>query len=123
MELKETWKPIPSHCGTGRWWTIANFYEASSLGRIRNKKTGNILHPTVCGGNRLTGEEVHHGVSVYCSHWKSSRFHVRVSHLVWAAFTGEPVENVRIYHIDGNPFNNAFYNLATTKHLKKLGLR
>lgn len=123
MEMKETWKPIPKGTGTSKWWYITDYYEASSLGRIRNKKTGNILHPTVKAGNCRTGEHEHLDLMIDCARWKGQRFCVRVSHLVWAAFTGQPVDNVRIYHLDGNPFNNAYYNLATYGKLKELGLR
>ena len=120
MEMKETWRPIPAGTGTSKMWRIKNHYEASSLGRIRNTKTGNIISATFHGGHYWKGEKAYETV---CIDGGWGRINVRVSHLVWAAFTGEPVEGVRIYHIDGNPCNNAFYNLATNKHLKKLGLR
>ena len=123
MKTKEIWKDVPVGTQTGPWWEVANYYEASSLGRIRNKKTGNILWPTFSRGNCLTGEQPHLWVNVDCPRWKRQRIHVRVSHLVWAAFTGQPVSNVRIYHLDGDISNNAFYNLADYNHLKHLGLR
>ena len=123
MKHKEIWKSIPTSTCTGPYWHIADYYEASSLGRIRNKKTGNILMPTLCGGNTLTGEQPHLALNINCPRWKGQRIHVRVSHLVWAAFTGESVDNVRIYYLDGDCWNNAFYNLATYNRLKELGLR
>lgn len=86
----EEWRPTPGRDG----------YEVSSLGRVRNARTGRVLRPQLCSGN--TYVKVHLG-----------RGHQRLVHrLVCEAFHGAP--ELSTYHADHRDFdtlNNRASNL------------
>ena len=85
----ETWRPIPKSRGQ---------YEASSLGRIRNARTGRMLKITrFKTGDRLAL----HGFMAGRSY--------TVGQLVMMAFHPEKKGYVR--HKDGNKYNNRIENL------------
>lgn len=87
----EEWKPIPNQN-----------YMVSSLGRIRNLKTNNILHPSfTCGYDKVRLSK------------EGKTTDVLVHHLVYQVFNNDfdNNENYVIDHIDGNKRNNATSNL------------
>lgn len=96
----EIWKPVPK---TIYYLGVGDLYEASNLGRVRNKKTGHILQSSSCSGNpnrrRVT---FHDGPYSTLSFLKS--------HVIWETFVG-PCYNKRIGFRDGNPDNCELSNL------------
>ena len=111
MELKETWVEVPEGVGTSYGWTVKpGFYEVSSFGRVRAKET-----------KKLLGSPYNELITVRdtCPH---CRFNMRVSHLIYGAFHHCKTYGLKIYHIDGNEYNNAIWNLATYDDLKGMGL-
>lgn len=88
--MNEIWKTIP----------IADNYEASNLGKIRNKKTKYIVKEQI----NKTG---YNTVSLFTNKNKTFRVHK----LVASAFIDNPNNYKEINHIDGNKLNNNVNNL------------
>lgn len=84
----EIWKSVPTEPG----------YGASSLGRIRNDRTGRILTP--CPANR----EGH-------VHVRISNHNRYVHHLVAEAFHGVKPAGMIVLHWDDDPTNNRLRNV------------
>lgn len=83
-----------------RWIAIEDHpdYEVSSLGRVRNKKTGRCLEPQM---NREYG---YLRVAL-----NGQRYYVH--RLVAAAFLDCDITGLDINHVDGNKLNNAIWNI------------
>ena len=110
MKLKETWVEVPAGVGTSRFYTVRpGYYEVSSFGRVRNKKTKQLLG---CWRQMMTVKGVR----------KCDRFNMLKAHLIYGAFHHCNTWGVKIYHIDGDMHNNKISNLATTDDLKEMGL-
>ena len=92
--MEELWKPV----------NFGTTYEVSSLGRVRNTKTGKVLEGTL-------NEDGY--VRVYLSengkHSKHKSFYVHL--LVAEAFIGPCPEGQQVRHWDGNQQNNRRDNL------------
>lgn len=89
--MNEEWKIIPMY----------PTYEASNLGRIRNKRRGTIvkqLSSDIRGYQRVS-------IS-----YRNKPYTRKVARLVWSAFNGCDCE-FQIDHIDKNVFNNNIENL------------
>lgn len=89
----EEWKEI----------SVDRRYEVSNMGRVRNKKSGHILatNPT----------KSHRHPQVFLMGNMMGRLQLTVSRLVYGAFVGKIKDTERIYHLDGNIFNNRVENL------------
>lgn len=107
------------------WTDIAgweSFYEVSSLGRIRSKRTDHFIIGDVnsAGYRRVLLSSIKHEP-------KYERFFVH--RLVASHFIPNPEGFPEVNHLDGNKANNAVDNLAWTTrqqnelHCKKLGLK
>lgn len=101
----EQWRPIPSAPG----------FTASSLGRIRNTKSAQVVHGWTQDGYRM----------IQLGHKKRKRF---VHQLVAEAFLGlRPIKH-EVNHKDGNKANNTVKNLEwvtslqNRRHAQRLGL-
>jgi hypothetical protein len=91
----EEWRVVPLDPG----------YEASSKGRIRNKKTGKLLKPWRAGAGYL-----------YVQLWRS-RIKTGVHRLVAFAFLGNPpTPRHEVAHNDGDRENNDPANLRWATH-------
>lgn len=89
--MAEKWKRISTHPK----------YEVSSIGRIRNKKTGHVLSNTRTGNGYL---KVNLGTGPKCTQ--------RVNRLVAFAFLGDPPgDKVYCHHINHDPADNRVENL------------
>ena len=102
MTAEEVWKPIP---GRGP-------FEASSLGRIRNSRTGNVLKLR----NRLNGRggwKSYLSVSVRLGNGDGRKTTTIIVHKAVAlAFHGYPDDALaEVHHIDRDPINNRPENL------------
>lgn len=91
MTTEEVWKEHPEHLG----------YEFSTLGRYRNKRTGNVLTPSVADSGSVTAEVRPGGVRVRNSLGK----------LVLETFVGEPSGGLKLTHRDGDVGNNNLDNI------------
>lgn len=82
------------------WLTIVNHpnYEVSSLGNVRNKRTGRMLLPQL---------NYQHGYLRVCIDGK--RYYVH--RLVASVFYDGDIDGKDVNHIDGNKRNNAIWNL------------
>lgn len=87
------------------------FYQISSMGRIRNKKTQKILKPSKSGAYRHI--ELKYGINKNCS----------IHRLVAEAFIPNPFELKCVNHIDENKENNKVENLewCTYQYNRKYG--
>ena len=105
MVDEEVWKGI-SNCDN---------YQVSSLGRVRNKKTGRVLKAAKKGG--------------YCSLRLYSKKNFFVHQLVAQSFLENPENKPQVNHIDGNKANNMLCNLEwmtqseNIQHSFDIGLR
>ena len=83
------------------WKNVNNYenYEVSSLGNVRNKKTGRILKPAIIGGYYCVG----------LSNIKTKTFSVH--RLVALAFIENPENKTDVNHKDKNKLNNNVYNI------------
>jgi hypothetical protein len=84
------------------WSTIDNYdnYEVSTLGNVRNVKTGRILKPACKGGYIFI---------VLCN--KSKGITIPIHRLVAKAFIGNPENKPQVNHKDKNRSNNNVMNL------------
>ena len=111
MKLKENWVEVPAGVGTSKRWTVKpGYYEVSSFGRIRNKKTKKLLGE----GNYRTL------ITVKGDPYE--RLNILKSHLVYGSFKHCSTFGEKIYHLDGDEHNNAIWNLATYADLKEMRL-
>ena len=103
------------------WRTIPSFpvYSASNLGRIRNDKTGRIMHVYMNTRGYLGLTLRRDNVQVP----------VLVHRLVAETFLGGLQPGLQVNHIDGDKTNNSVENLEwctcgeNTRHAVKIGLR
>ena len=86
---EEIWKDVVGYSN----------YEVSSIGRIRNKRTGNILKPIVDKDG------------YFRVHLNNDRNIKIVHRLVAEAFVENPLKKPQVNHIDGNKSNNSYENL------------
>ena len=87
----EEWRQIQKHPN----------YDASSEGRIRNRKTGRILK------TRINDR----GYESVCLHDRGEQTSTRVHRLIAETFIDENCEGLDVNHIDGNKTNNHIDNL------------
>ena len=91
--MKEIWKSISGYEG---------LYEISSVGRVRNSKTGKLISP--CYRNKYVN---------YVLTVKYSQKSFRAHRLVVSAFIkNDLAANEVVHHIDDDRFNNSVENLA-----------
>ncbi len=91
--MKEIWKDIPNYKG---------LYQASNLGRVKNKKTNKILKSSLSmknGYNQL----------VLCKNDEHKVF--KIHRLIAKTFIPNPENKPQVNHIDGNKQNNNVENL------------
>ena len=103
--MKEIWKDIPNYDG----------YQASNLGNIKNKKTGNILKPYENTNGYLQVEL-----------WKNGKGKKIVVHKIIANTFLSNINNLpQINHKDENKLNNNINNLefCTAKYNSNYGTR
>lgn len=105
----EIWKDIPDYPN----------YEVSSLGKVRNKKTGKVLAQNTDGK----------GHYLHVALWKNNVGVTKNVHpLVAKAFVPNPEGKPEVNHKDGNKRNNAADNLEwvtmkeNRQHASKMGL-
>jgi hypothetical protein len=91
------------------WLQIKDFenYEISSLGKVRNTKTGRMLKPTTKGGYVFVG---------LSANGKGKTFPIH--RLVALAFIKNPENKPQVNHKDKNRSNNAIYNLEWSTSLE-----
>lgn len=105
----EYWRPIPSF----------PVYSASNLGRIRNDKTGRIMHVFLTSRGYL-------GMTLRKDNRQITQ---SVHRLVAEAFLGGPHPDLEVNHIDGDKTNNCIENLEwctrleNVRHAVSTGLR
>ncbi len=105
---EEIWKEIPQRI---YWLGIKPIYEASNMGRIRNKKTKKILKQSPFNGNN-------NRLRVQLRGNYSDSLSFRVSYIIYETFRNENDPSSyeqKIYFKDGNCHNFAFNNLSITK--------
>lgn len=94
MEEVEVWKRIEGY----------KMYEVSSLGKVRNYKTGRILKPCKSGGYLTVGLMT-----------EDNKLQTRMVHrLVAKAFIPNPLNKPQVNHLDKNGYNNNVTNLEWT---------
>ena len=102
--MVEEWKKIEGYSN----------YSVSSLGRVRNDKTGKMLKPGMCGGFRSYLQ-----VGLYRgSH--ASRKCAPIHRLVAEAFIPNPENKPEVNHLNGDGFNNCVNNLEWIDHKDNL---
>lgn len=118
IEENEIWKPV---------FGYEDYYEVSSLGRVRRlKKTrgtrpGRILSPAAINRNR--------GYLVVGLHRKDKQIMNYVHRIVASSFIGPPRKGLVVNHKDGDKQNNNVKNLEwctqseNNKHAFRTGLR
>lgn len=105
---KEIWVPVKFENFCASYWLpyAGVNYEVSNLGRIRNKKTGNIIAVSDIGYDHAAGFISHRQLK----NGYNQSLTFRVSHVVYGSFVGKCYDK-KIYHRDGNTWNNALFNL------------
>lgn len=96
---------------SARWLpvSISDFslkYEVSSLGQVRNAKTGHILTPMRTGTKRKSSQRSKVRFSTH------PRRDFDVAHLVLLAFVGSKPEGAQAMHHDDDSSNNEVSNLS-----------
>ena len=99
--MLEIWKEIPQSI---YWLGFKPIYEASNLGRIRNKKTGKILKYSMTNGNSNSLK-----VQLQAT-YRGGRLSFLVSHIIYSTFVGDCYEK-RVKFKDGNTSNFNVSNL------------
>ncbi len=101
--INEIWIPIKFKNICSESWLpyVGVNYEVSNLGRIRNKKTGNII--TVSDAGYFTSHKL-------LENGYNQSLTFKVSHAVYGSFIGK-CHNKKILHRDGNKWNNELSNL------------
>ena len=101
LNEKEIWRDMPSDFR----------YEISSLGRVKNKKTGKIRKPSSTPA----------GYQVIVLTYKNKKSKgVYVHREVMAAFKGECPGGLNVSHINGNNTDNRLENLCYETHLENI---
>lgn len=85
------------------WEIVPNFenYEVSSLGRVRNRKTGRIIKQSLN----------EYGYCLVDLHDNGTSKHFKVHRLIAGAFITNVNNKPQVNHIDGNKANNMVSNL------------
>ena len=91
-ETSEQWRPVEN-------WP----HEVSTLGRVRNRRSGRVLKPTTT----RKGYQCVRLVDTRKRGWKTN-----VHTLVLNAFVGRRMPKQQCRHLDGNPANNQLTNLC-----------
>ena len=92
------------------WRLIEGFpnYEVSSLGRVRNRTTGQVLKPAIRTIKLKTRDYAFYQIAVR----KDSKLCPQCLHVVIArAFLPNPDNKTTVDHIDGDATNNVLSNL------------
>lgn len=105
---KEIWVPVKFENFCSEYWLpyVGVNYEVSNLGRIRNKKTGNIIAVSDIGYDHAAGFISHKQLE----NGYNQSLTFRVSHVVYGSFIG-PCYEKKVYHRDGHTWNNELSNL------------
>lgn len=94
MDNQEEWKPLKENSN----------YSASTLGRIKNNRTGHMLHLSCPPSRKYTVAYIY----IKEKHKSCTRpVHILVMH----AFKGYPLKGQEIDHINGNKHDNRLCNL------------
>ncbi|MFM6976082.1 MAG: NUMOD4 domain-containing protein [Sphingobacteriaceae bacterium] len=107
--IEEIWKDIEE----------TDYHEISTLGRLRNKRNGNIL----------TGRHDKDGYIEYCLCFNKKTIYRRGHRLVMNAFSNPIVGKDQVNHINGIKDDNRFVNLEwvncseNIEHAFKIGLK
>lgn len=101
----ETWKNIPAYEGT---------YQASTEGRVRNIKTGNILTPF-----RFKGGSKHLNIRLV---YRGRQYNVGVHRVIATTFVPNPGIYTVVHHKDFNPNNNRPSNLVWVSNSQNIAL-
>jgi len=103
-----------------RWSKLINFnsaYEISDLGGLRS------VHRVDISGRERKSQPIKQRISkkYYCSNIRATgkSITVRTHRLVAEMFVPNPNNYPIVNHIDGNPLNNAYWNLEWTDHMGK----
>lgn len=103
--MEEVWKDIAGYEGR---------YQVSTLGRVRNSRTGRILKPSKCGESK----KYLHIILYQGDH--ASRKSFGIHRLVADAFIPNPDNLSEVNHIDGNGTNNCVTNLEWISHMDNM---
>lgn len=101
--MEEIWKDIAGYEGR---------YQVSTLGRVRNSRTGRILKPHRCGP-KVRPNSLYYSVILKR---KSVAKHFLVHRLVAETFIPNSGSQTVVNHIDGDKFNNSVENLEWTSY-------
>lgn len=96
------------------WIECRNFpkYEVSSLGRVRNERTGRILSQLQDGKSYL----------LVCIYQNKKKHTKRVSRLIWQSFNDCDCDET-VHHINGNRLDNRLENLDCISNAENIRLR
>lgn len=111
----EIWKDVPG---------LSNFYQASSLGRVRVKERTIRKHypdgsyvDQLYEGKTLLASERRGGYKYVHLSIASKTYVISVHKMVLLAFIGEPEKGHEACHNNGNPRDNSIINLRWDTHL------
>lgn len=103
MQQVEIWKEVPQSL---YYYGVGHKYEASNLGRVRNKLSGHILKPSPMKRNKNQLKVNFHRTVGF------DTLSFLLSHVIYETFIGHSYYK-RIRFKDGNPNNCAVDNLYT----------